>query len=154
MCVEHVPDRDFVHMCSYLYCKDSTIAASTATTSILLTSPHLYVVTNDISPSSTVSRTRGLLVRAIVLLSKVTAYLSASHLSREDLEDMLNDQTYLQAVLQTLPHVKEMNQAQIELGLANESIASKRSTIWITRMCVILNTTVIRTEPRTTGTTI
>lgn len=40
---------------------------------------------------------------------------------------MLNDSNYFQAVLQTLSRVKEMNQAQIELGMANESIASKSS---------------------------
>ena len=38
---------------------------------------------------------------------------------------MLNDSSFFQAVLQTLPQVKEMNQAQIELGMANESIASE-----------------------------
>jgi hypothetical protein len=43
---------------------------------------------------------------------------------REDLEDLLVDPTYFQAIFHTLGRVKYMYQAQAELGLANESIAS------------------------------
>ena len=44
---------------------------------------------------------------------------------REDLEDMLVDPAYFQAVFHTLTTVKELYRAQAELGLANESIASE-----------------------------
>lgn len=37
---------------------------------------------------------------------------------------MLNDQQYFQAVFHSLPRVKAMLQAQAELGLANEELAS------------------------------
>ena len=43
---------------------------------------------------------------------------------REDLEDMLADPAYFQAVFHSLPRVKALFQAQAELGMANESIAS------------------------------
>lgn len=46
-----------------------------------------------------------------------------AHLSREDLEDLLNDQPYFEAVFHSLPQVKALYQAQAELGLANEAIA-------------------------------
>ncbi|KAG7442956.1 uncharacterized protein BT62DRAFT_904407 [Guyanagaster necrorhizus] len=46
-----------------------------------------------------------------------------AHLSREDLEDLLTDHTYFQAVFHSLPRVKAMFQAQAELGMANEAIA-------------------------------
>lgn len=42
---------------------------------------------------------------------------------REDLEDLLTDPVYFQAVFHSLPRVKAMFQAQAELGMANESIA-------------------------------
>ncbi|THH20094.1 hypothetical protein EW146_g1205 [Bondarzewia mesenterica] len=48
-----------------------------------------------------------------------------SHLSREDLEDLLIDPAYFQAVFHTLRVVKQLYQAQAELGLANESIANQ-----------------------------
>ncbi|TFY63966.1 hypothetical protein EVG20_g6110 [Dentipellis fragilis] len=47
-----------------------------------------------------------------------------SHLSREDLEDLLADPQYFQAIFHTLRNVKELYQGQAELGLANESIAN------------------------------
>ncbi|KAL7280082.1 hypothetical protein ACG7TL_006497 [Trametes sanguinea] len=46
-----------------------------------------------------------------------------AHLSREDLEDLLADPTYFQAIFHTLPQVKQLYQGQAELGSANESIA-------------------------------
>ena len=44
---------------------------------------------------------------------------------REDLEDLLVDPQYFQAVFHTLNQVKALYQAQAELGLANETIASE-----------------------------
>ncbi|KAI5116881.1 hypothetical protein M0805_000397 [Coniferiporia weirii] len=44
-------------------------------------------------------------------------------LSREDLEDMLNDPQYFQAIFHSLPQVKTMLQTQVELGMANEELA-------------------------------
>ncbi|KAI0087832.1 hypothetical protein BDY19DRAFT_1010730 [Irpex rosettiformis] len=46
-----------------------------------------------------------------------------SHLTREDLEDLLVDPAYFQAVFHSLNEVKALYQRQAELGLANESIA-------------------------------
>ncbi|OAX42872.1 hypothetical protein K503DRAFT_732870 [Rhizopogon vinicolor AM-OR11-026] len=46
-----------------------------------------------------------------------------AHLTREDLEDILNDPTYFQSIFHSLPQVKELYQAQAELGMANEAIA-------------------------------
>ncbi|KAL4080883.1 hypothetical protein J3A83DRAFT_4203163 [Scleroderma citrinum] len=46
-----------------------------------------------------------------------------SHLSRDDLEDMLNDQAYFQSIFHSLPSVKNLYQCQAELGMANEAIA-------------------------------
>ncbi|KAL0953425.1 hypothetical protein HGRIS_004661 [Hohenbuehelia grisea] len=48
-----------------------------------------------------------------------------SHLSREDLEDMLTDPAYFQAIFHSLPRVKALYQSQAEFGMANESIANK-----------------------------
>ena len=48
---------------------------------------------------------------------------------REDLEDMLADPVYFQAIFHSLGQVKALYQAQAELGMANESIASK--CFWI-----------------------
>ncbi|KAE9391029.1 hypothetical protein BT96DRAFT_832585 [Gymnopus androsaceus JB14] len=47
-----------------------------------------------------------------------------AHLSRQDLEDLLSDTNYFQAVFHSLPAVKAMYAAQAELGNANESIAN------------------------------
>jgi hypothetical protein len=44
---------------------------------------------------------------------------------REDLEDLLSDPVYFQAIFHSLNQVKALYQAQAELGLANESIASQ-----------------------------
>ncbi|KAJ7044157.1 hypothetical protein C8F04DRAFT_1071841 [Mycena alexandri] len=44
-------------------------------------------------------------------------------LSREDLEDLLTDPVYFQAIFHSLDRVKAMYQSQAELGMANESIA-------------------------------
>lgn len=43
---------------------------------------------------------------------------------REDLEDMLADPAYFQAIFHTLPKLKELYKGQEELGHANETIAS------------------------------
>ncbi|KAG5648363.1 hypothetical protein DXG03_004935 [Asterophora parasitica] len=47
-----------------------------------------------------------------------------AHLSREDLEDLLTDPLYFQAIFHSLDRVKALYQAQAELGMANESIAN------------------------------
>ncbi|KAK0221859.1 hypothetical protein IW262DRAFT_1460135 [Armillaria fumosa] len=52
-----------------------------------------------------------------------------AHLAREDLEDLLSDHTYFQAVFHSLPRVKAMFQAQAELGMANEAIAKNNLTL-------------------------
>lgn len=46
-----------------------------------------------------------------------------SHLSRNDLEDILNDQAYFQGIFYSLSSVKQLYQSQSELGTANEAIA-------------------------------
>lgn len=46
-----------------------------------------------------------------------------THLSREDLEDLLADPAYFQAIFHSLDRVKELYKSQAELGLANETIA-------------------------------
>ncbi|CAA7261479.1 unnamed protein product [Cyclocybe aegerita] len=46
-----------------------------------------------------------------------------SHLSREDLEDLLSDPVYFQAIFHSLNYVKELYKSQAELGMANEAIA-------------------------------
>jgi ESCRT-I complex subunit VPS37 len=45
--------------------------------------------------------------------------------SREDIEDLLADPTYFQAIFHSLPQVKALYQSQAELGSANEAIACK-----------------------------
>ena len=45
--------------------------------------------------------------------------------SREDLEDLLSDSVYFQAIFHSLQQVKDLYNAQTELGMANEAIASK-----------------------------
>lgn len=54
----------------------------------------------------------------------LTEFPELAHLSREDLEDLLTDPLYFQAVFHSLERVKALYQAQAELGLANESIAN------------------------------
>jgi len=43
---------------------------------------------------------------------------------REDLEDMLADPAYFQALFHTLSKVKELYKGQAELGRANGTVAS------------------------------
>ena len=45
--------------------------------------------------------------------------------SREDLEDLLADPIYFQGIFHSLTRVKNLYRAQAELGMANESIASR-----------------------------
>lgn len=52
------------------------------------------------------------------------AYSHAEILRRDDLQELLTDPVYFQAILRGLPRVKAMFQAQAELGMANEAIAS------------------------------
>ncbi|KAG6900042.1 hypothetical protein C0993_003673 [Termitomyces sp. T159_Od127] len=47
-----------------------------------------------------------------------------AHLSREDLEDLLTDPQYFQAIFHSLDRVKALYQGHAELGMANESIAN------------------------------
>jgi ESCRT-I complex subunit VPS37 len=49
---------------------------------------------------------------------------------KDDIEDLLTDQLYFQAVFHSLPRVKAMVQAQSELGMANETIASEFSLLF------------------------
>ncbi|KAJ7147055.1 hypothetical protein C8R43DRAFT_890273 [Mycena crocata] len=53
----------------------------------------------------------------------LTDFPELADLSREDLEDLLNDPVYFQAIFHSLSRVKAMYQSQAELGMANESIA-------------------------------
>ncbi|EIW59713.1 uncharacterized protein TRAVEDRAFT_167218 [Trametes versicolor FP-101664 SS1] len=46
-----------------------------------------------------------------------------ANLSREDLEDLLADPAYFQAIFHSLPQVKLLYQGQADLGSANETIA-------------------------------
>ncbi|KAI0822020.1 hypothetical protein BC628DRAFT_1328292 [Trametes gibbosa] len=46
-----------------------------------------------------------------------------AHLAREDLEDLLADPAYFQAIFHSLPQVKLLYQGQADLGAANENIA-------------------------------
>ncbi|KAJ7069775.1 hypothetical protein C8F01DRAFT_1113958 [Mycena amicta] len=52
-----------------------------------------------------------------------------SDLSREDLEDLLSDPVYFQAVFHCLSRVKALYQSQAELGMANESIAKRNLSL-------------------------
>ena len=56
---------------------------------------------------------------------------------REDLEDMLADPSYFQAIFHTLPRVKELYQNQAELGLANETIASESALSAMASPCLM-----------------
>ncbi|KAG6816041.1 hypothetical protein H0H87_009107 [Tephrocybe sp. NHM501043] len=57
-----------------------------------------------------------------------TAFLAdfpeLAYLTREDLEDLLADPQYFQAIFHSLARVKNLYQGQAELGMANESIAN------------------------------
>ncbi|KAF8606829.1 hypothetical protein BDV93DRAFT_468437 [Ceratobasidium sp. AG-I] len=48
-----------------------------------------------------------------------------ANLSREDLESLLTDPAYFQAIFHTLGHTKAMLTSQSELGMANEAIAKR-----------------------------
>jgi len=50
-------------------------------------------------------------------------YPELSHLSRDDLQDLLHDQQYFQAVFHSLEHVKAIYRGQDEIVMANEVIA-------------------------------
>jgi ESCRT-I complex subunit VPS37 len=54
--------------------------------------------------------------------TRLIAYGNTSR--REDLEDMLADPAYFQAIFHTLSKVKELYKGQAELGRANGTIAS------------------------------
>jgi ESCRT-I complex subunit VPS37 len=54
----------------------------------------------------------------------LTDFPELSHLSREDLLDLLMDPNYFQAIFHSLDRVKALYAAQAELGAANEAIAS------------------------------
>ncbi|TDL23303.1 hypothetical protein BD410DRAFT_897743 [Rickenella mellea] len=59
----------------------------------------------------------------------LTEYPELSHLSREDLEDLLNDPAYFQAFFHSLPRVKAVLDGQVELGLANETVAKSNLSL-------------------------
>ena len=65
------------------------------------------------------------------------SYSSCITHRREDLEDMLADPTYFQAIFHSLDRVRSLFQAQAELGMANESIAS---TIYLHDLRALLKT--------------
>jgi hypothetical protein len=44
---------------------------------------------------------------------------------REDLEDLISDPVFFQAIFHSLERVKDLYRAQAELGMANEAIASE-----------------------------
>ncbi|KAG9105262.1 hypothetical protein FRC07_009445 [Ceratobasidium sp. 392] len=52
-----------------------------------------------------------------------------SSLLREDLESLLSDPAYFQAIFHTLGHTKALLAAQTELGMANEAIAKRNLSI-------------------------
>ena len=57
-------------------------------------------------------------------MTSVYVLMSDGLCRREDLEDLLADPQYFQAIFHTLPQVKDLYQAQAELAQANEAIAS------------------------------
>lgn len=70
----------------------------------------------------------------VILCTASTTLLKTPH-RREDLEDLLADPVYFQAIFHSLDRVKALYQAQAELGMANESIASTRTRILIAYVC-------------------
>ncbi|KAH9924285.1 uncharacterized protein BXZ73DRAFT_50508 [Epithele typhae] len=52
-----------------------------------------------------------------------------AHLSRDDLEELLSDPQYFQAVFHSLPRVKMLYQGQMELAMANETIAKNNTAL-------------------------
>ncbi|KAJ7600773.1 hypothetical protein C8J56DRAFT_813668 [Mycena floridula] len=59
-----------------------------------------------------------------VMTQLLVDFPELSHLSREDLQDLLTDHTYFQAIFHSLPRVKAIYAAQAELGMANQAIAT------------------------------
>ncbi|KAH7885317.1 hypothetical protein F5I97DRAFT_1811169 [Phlebopus sp. FC_14] len=51
------------------------------------------------------------------------------HLSRTDLEDLLNDPAYFQCIFHSLSPVRSLYQSQTELGMANEAIAQTNASL-------------------------
>lgn len=70
--------------------------------------------------------------------------------SREDLEDLLNDPAYFQAIFHSLERVKDLYRSQAELGLANETIAR----MYHARSLPFLAEIPIREQHRSPGVTV
>jgi hypothetical protein len=71
---------------------------------------------------------------------------------REDLEDMLADPAYFQAIFHTLSSVKELYKGQAELGRANGTIASALTSKYLWFLYISYEDT--RAESRSSGRTI
>lgn len=56
--------------------------------------------------------------------SKVNCVDHDFSIRREDLEDLISDPVYFQAIFHSLECVKDLYKSQAELGMANEAIAS------------------------------
>jgi hypothetical protein len=67
---------------------------------------------------------------------------------RQDLEDLLTDQEYFQTIFMGLPRVQSMLQSLVELGRANESIASASPHIIYGHLIDLI---LYREEPGATG---
>jgi len=65
----------------------------------------------------------------IISTQLIVDFPELAHLSREDLEDMLTEPAYFQAVFHSLERVRLLFQAQAELGMANESIANNNTAL-------------------------
>ena len=68
---------------------------------------------------------------------------------REDLEDILADPAYFEAIFHSLSKVKELYQSQAEFGLANETIASASTSNALDPICILNRDT--RSESRPSG---
>lgn len=68
---------------------------------------------------------------------------------REDLEDMLADPAYFQAIFHTLSRVNELYKGQAELGRANETIASALTIKYLWSLSISYEDT--RSESRSSG---
>lgn len=72
----------------------------------------------------------------VVIFSEQDLYADTCAHRREDLEELLVDPAYFQAIFHSLEQVKALYQAQAELGLANESIARQwHLFIQFTKIC-------------------
>ena len=78
----------------------------------------------------------------------ISVLMSDGLCRREDLEDLLADPQYFQAIFHTVPQVKLLYQGQAELGSANESIAS---TSYICSRRDMDHTDCAREQPCVTG---